>query len=152
MNIPWDTLRTRFGCDDVRIAGSHAGTIKVRLEDVRRCQDVEVEAHHRLAEACVVRVSSDSLSPARAASVLAGQDRSERELALGAVPWLTVLAHNDRLRFVSLRPGTDAIAVAEDIVVLSGASIDAATMIGAIERVARVADGLELRATAEDKR
>ncbi len=164
--LPWLRLESAFEC--VKQDSASAGRVHVAVGDRTQWVALQVEAPGP--GSVVVRLESAIMGDARAleALVLAmrlpagladelesgettGDEAPESftEAVLLGRTLLELFEHNDRLRGVHLHLSDGRLMAVSDLVCLGG-SIDPDLLVRRVERLARVADGMELRTTGLD--
>ena len=165
--IDWNALRKAF--EEVEYTGADHGRVRVRLGN--RQQWVQVRANATASTTLVVRLSSDAMTrqralkalliPSRQSEILLTEEDEADGLETSEPPpeersshgrrLLDLMGHNDRLQGVHLHIDAERLRVSSDLVCLSG-TIDMALLQVRIQRLARIADGMELRATGSRDR
>jgi hypothetical protein len=165
--VDWDDLREAFG--QVACSGADSGEVCILLGARKQCVQVRVESSE--GSTLVVRLSSDTMThrralqtlmiPSRQAAILLTEEDEEEGYEPDESPaesspsagrkLLDLMGHNHRLRGVHLHLDADRLRASSDLVCLSG-EVDMALLKARIERLARIADGMELRATGSEDR
>ena len=167
VTLDWPRLRATY--EEAHPDGEQAGRVRVSLGHRRQWVDITMESSGDAP--VVVRLSSPIMSRPRALETLILPIRSSEILAVdeddepehedeppasstgveGGLRLLSLLAHNDRLRGIHLHLSEHELLATSDIVCLSDA-VDFDLLCARIDRLAQVADGMELRATGVDER
>lgn len=169
LTIDWQNLRATYSA--VESDSDRAGRVRVPLGSRKQWVEITVDAPDDLP--AVLRLSSPVMSreralealilPIRSTDILSvdededeGDDSSDEDSASpgnveGGLRLLSLLAHNDKLRGIHLHLDQNELRASSDLICVSG-TVDADLLCARIDRLAQIADGMELRATGVDER